>query len=353
MFSDCRPYHRQAVRVARRLGIVPLIFELGYLRPNWVTMEHGGVNGSSDFPRDREIVEKLAPTADIPELAPGPSSVPSLVFWEILLHLANSLGAWRFPRYVRHRTRHPVTELAGWARKGLVWRQRKRQARETLAGLISEGSEFFFYPLQLEHDHQISRHSSFSSIRKAMKLVFSSFAEDAPRHVHLLVKNHPLDNFLIDRQRDTLRLAKRYGIGDRVHYIETGHNPTILEHAKGVVTINSTLGISALVHGLPVFTLGSAIYNLRDLTHSGSLSDFWSAPQKPDRDLFVKFRRLLIERTQVQGLFEDLASHDRLVSAALRKIFGYHRMDWNEAHNASEDTSIDAAFPNPALVPAE
>ena len=353
MFTDCRPYHRQAARVCRRLGIVPLVFEHGYLRPNWVTMELGGVNGNSSFPRKPEAIERLAPTEARQEAEPVPSEGGNPYFWDIVFHLANWTGKSRYPNYVRHRAPHPVMEVLGWIRKGLEWQIRKRQSERRLSKLLDDNVEFFFFPLQLDHDYQMIQHSPFASIRKAMKHVFKSFAETAPKDVHLLVKNHPLDNFLTDRRSDTARLAKRYGIADRVHYLETGHNPTILERTKGMVTVNSTMGVSALHHGLPLYTLGAAVYDVEGLTHPGSLEDFWRAPRKPDRELFLQFRRLLIERTQVHGRFANPACHQYLVSAALEKMFGVNETQLTVAWTRTEAPAYAEQVPEFALIAAE
>src|SRR5580765_7883109 len=45
LFGDCRPHHREAIEVARALDITTHIFEEGYIRPNWITLEHAGTNG--------------------------------------------------------------------------------------------------------------------------------------------------------------------------------------------------------------------------------------------------------------------------------------------------------------------
>ena len=52
LFGDCRAYHRVAISVACRKGIAVRVFEEGYLRPDWITLEKGGVNGNSFLPTD-------------------------------------------------------------------------------------------------------------------------------------------------------------------------------------------------------------------------------------------------------------------------------------------------------------
>lgn len=54
LFGDCRPIHRDAHAVAVDLGIDVGVFEEGYIRPNYVTLERHGVNGHSRLPRNAE-----------------------------------------------------------------------------------------------------------------------------------------------------------------------------------------------------------------------------------------------------------------------------------------------------------
>lgn len=49
LFGDCRAHHRVARRVAERLGIRVFVFEEGYIRPNFITLEENGVNGFSSL----------------------------------------------------------------------------------------------------------------------------------------------------------------------------------------------------------------------------------------------------------------------------------------------------------------
>ena len=47
LFGDCRSYHRTARKVANKLGIRVFVFEEGYIRPDFITLEEHGVNGNS------------------------------------------------------------------------------------------------------------------------------------------------------------------------------------------------------------------------------------------------------------------------------------------------------------------
>jgi capsular polysaccharide export protein len=45
LFGDCRPVHQAAHRVATALGVEVGVFEEGYVRPDYITLERSGVNG--------------------------------------------------------------------------------------------------------------------------------------------------------------------------------------------------------------------------------------------------------------------------------------------------------------------
>jgi len=86
-------------------------------------------------------------------------------------------------------------------------------------------------------------------------------------------------------------------------YLEDGDIGALVEHAQGLVTINSTVGIIALEQGTPTMALSDAIYNLPGLTFQGSLDDFWTSRTPPDEAFLSLFRRVVIQTTQVNGGF--------------------------------------------------
>ena len=45
LFGDCRYYHRVALECASETGLEIYVFEEGYIRPNYITLEKNGVNG--------------------------------------------------------------------------------------------------------------------------------------------------------------------------------------------------------------------------------------------------------------------------------------------------------------------
>jgi capsular polysaccharide export protein len=321
LFSDSRPYHRRATDVARSLGINVFVFENGYFRPDWITLEQGGVNGRSPFPRERSEILALAAAAG-ERVAPSRSLRRSrrLVLGDVAFHFASWLGSPFFPRYLRHRAPHPLAEAAGWVLKAAKLPGKLARSRERWQGLREGGRPLFFYPLQLDHDFQLTVDSDFTSLAEATRHILASFAAHAPSDAILLVKNHPRDNNLIDRERETCRLAGEHGIAERVVFLEAGSNPDIFRHCAGMVTINSTMGTSALFHQVPVCVLGRAVYDLEGLTHRGGLDSFWQAPTPPDPDYFQAFRRALIHAAQIQGEFGETAPGEGHFGECLLRI---------------------------------
>ncbi|MDO2013780.1 capsular biosynthesis protein, partial [Escherichia coli] len=85
------------------------------------------------------------------------------------------------------------------------------------------------------------------------------------------------------------RLSKEYGLDERVIYVHDLPMPELLRHAKAVVTINSTAGVSALVHNKTLKKMGNALYDHKSLTYQGDFHPFWQAGFKTKMKLFKKF----------------------------------------------------------------
>src|SRR4051812_6984439 len=84
LFGDCRPYHRVAVDLARSRGISVHVFEEGYFRPDWITLERGGTNGHSQLPKHPDEVLAEAKKILFDEDAPLPvgGGIGRRVRWE-------------------------------------------------------------------------------------------------------------------------------------------------------------------------------------------------------------------------------------------------------------------------------
>jgi len=67
--------------------------------------------------------------------------------------------------------------------------------------------------------------------------------------------------------------------------------------------VNSTVGLQAVMAGVPTLALGAAIYDMAGLTHQGPPSRFWEAPEPVDRALARDLIRVLAATIEVRGSF--------------------------------------------------
>ncbi|KWF24681.1 capsule biosynthesis protein [Burkholderia pseudomultivorans] len=321
LFGDCRDVHRPMHAVAEALGLRVHVFEEGYLRPHWITMEQIGVNGRSRLPRDPEWY--LSQRKHIPSAAPGKPTGYNLyerACHDIIYRMANALHAPRFPHYRSHRPKNGLHEYAGLAYRAVQQRLHRCEAERVTRDLLDNARSYYLFPLQLNSDSQIVVHSPFDGICEAISVVLRSFARYAPDDTWLVIKNHPLDTGLIGYRHFAAALAKELGVGDRLRFIDAGHLPTLLENSRAVVVVNSTVGLSALHHGRPLIALGTAIYALRGLTWQGALDDFWTQAVSPVVPLYQAFIDCVMHYTQINGDFYTRTGIAMAVSGAVERI---------------------------------
>ncbi len=306
LFGDCRFYQSHAIRISMKLNIDIFVFEEGYVRPDFITMERYGVNNFSKISRDPHFYTALED--DYLKQAHTLSTFPKysrMAFAAIFYYLSSHFFAFRYPHYIHHREPSAVKEFFWWWRN--IFRKAKYKFTEKglLAKLTGELSKkYYFVPLQTHNDFQLTEHSDFSTIENFITAVLDSFAAYAPTETLLVIKHHPADRGRKNYELFISELSNQLGISERVMTVHDLHLPSCLKNAIGTVTINSTVGLSSLYHHTPTITLGDAIYDIDGLTSQGvSLDDFWKNYKIPNDLLFHKFRNYLIETTQLNGSF--------------------------------------------------
>lgn len=320
LFGDCRPMHLAAHRLARLAGVRVHVFEEGYIRPNWLTLERNGVNGHSSLPRDSQAI--LATARDLPPPADHLPPIGAMLgrrvrdTWGYFRHMV--WGAPRYPFYRSHRPGSIVVEGFGWC-----WHQidKPRTSRRTEAALERIPRQpYFLFPLQLSSDYQIRVHSPFTSMPQAADYVLESFARHAPADTTLVIKTHPLDFSFFDWNGYARRAERRFGLSGRLIPVAGGDLKTLADGSLGLVTVNSTSATFALESGIPVMSLGTAVYAVDGLTHHGTLDSFWAAPQKPDPALWDAFRRVLHDRCLVRGGLASESAMRILIEGSIQRL---------------------------------
>lgn len=330
LFGDRRPVHRDAVAHAPTLGIRTHVFEEGYLRPYWVTLEREGVNGHSLLPRDPDWFRRVG--AKLPDFGDGQRF--SAPFWkravhDVVYHLAGAANAILFPSYRTHGPTNAALEYAGYLRRFSMLHFRQPKDDALIQDLLARRAPFYVLPLQLNSDAQIRDHSRFEDMNEVVEFVMDSFARHARVGERLVIKNHPLDAGLVNFGRVITGLADRLGLSGRIDYLESGDLGILLPAARGLVTVNSTAGCVSVGVGCPTITLSDPIYNLPGMTFQGPLDDFWRDASRPDEELYRCFRNTVIHAAQVNGGFY-CAAGIRMAVENCRRFLEHERSPLDE-----------------------
>lgn len=323
LFGDCRPMHMAAHQMARLIGVRVHVFEEGYIRPNWLTLERDGVNGHSPLPRRPQDI--LAAARSLPSPAPLPPIGASLGrrvrdTWGYFGHMVLGAMVLRYPFYRSHRPGSIMLEGLGWVAKYLTRGQRAAQAQSALKKL--QGRDYFLFPLQLSSDYQIRVHSPFSSMRQAADYVLASFAAHAPPETSLVIKEHPLDATLGGWGAYVRDRAQALGLGERLIHLAGGDLNTLAQGARAMVVVNSTSATFALAGGIPVKALGRAVYAIPGIVDEQPLAQFWTAPTPPDGVIYDAFCRVLHRHCLVRGGLASESATQILIANAVERLMG-------------------------------
>lgn len=307
-FGDTRHYHCVAKQLCLQQGVKFWAFEEGYFRPYYVTLGEGGVNAHTIFPQEAQFFLEKRPTLKYQEVPPAysiPLGFRRVAWASMLYYFWANIRKEQYPHYVHHREMSISCYIGLWSGSG--WKKLCRYVPEKLfARKVKAGKygRFFLLPLQVYNDSQVRVHSDFPSIAALLSHVLKSFAMHAPEGTQLIVKHHPMDRGFVNYQRIFDRFFIRYPhLKGRVHYIYDVPLPVLLRNATGVVTLNSTSGISALIHHLPVKVLGRASYDIPGVTDQQPLEGFWRNPCEPDSEAFEAYRLFHLNVTQINGSF--------------------------------------------------
>lgn len=308
-FGDCRFYHVEAQKVAEQLGLKFLVFEEGYIRPNYLTLESGGVNEFSKIKQKFLTYQNSSVLYERPDHPIEVNSSYSLLIKSAcLFYLAWIVCFWLFPFYKHHRLISPFAEMFYWGRSFVRRAINYHIEPHRFLNIIKKyDKRYYVVALQVHNDSQVRVHSDYSDVKEFIIEILESFSRHASAEQHLVFKHHPMDRGYRHYGHLIRTRATHLGIVDRVHYVCDVHLPTLLKHSIGLVTINSTTGLQALYHEKPVKVMGRAIYHLPKLTYQGSLNHFWQNPGRVNRLAYRHFRYILVHYSQLNGSYYGLS----------------------------------------------
>ena len=324
-YSYWRPVHQAAMHLAQKKGVRLHGFEEGLLRPNWIMCDPRLPCEQAEDYRARILRARQQPGWGRPSLQQArwpklPFSTPRML-WNCVWHY---FGFWRYKRLFRnyrtHRTVSVGAETMAFLRQSALYVPRKVQSRLRQRDICRSRKPFYLLCLQLEGDSQIRQYADHKTMRAVIEDVIAAFARSAPTDCNLVIKAHPLDNGVNNHEKAAQELAAQHGVADRVVFLWYGKMAPFLRRAKGMITINSTTGLSALYHKCPVKPLGRALYNIPDLADMRDLDDFLANPAPPCLDTWHMLHRMLVETSQIDGNYHVPACYPDLLDTVAERM---------------------------------
>ncbi|EKI3077925.1 capsule biosynthesis protein [Campylobacter coli] len=302
MYNDCRLIHAKAIKVARKLGIGIWIFEEGYLRPYCITFEKDGVNANSSLPRDKNFYLScnILTKESIKEI---PGGFKFMAFSAFLYWFFSFLLAPFFNNKLHHRTLYPF-EFLFWFRSLYRKYLYKFTEKKLNQKIYSLEKKYFLAILQVYNDTQIKHHYK-KSIEEFIEELILSFANHARAKSYLIFKHHPMDRGYRNYSKLINELSQKYHVEGRILYVHDTYLPTLLKNALGCITINSTVGLSAILESCPTKVCGNAFYDFEGLAYPKKLQFFWREAHayKPNPSLVLNFKNYLLNTNQFNGNF--------------------------------------------------
>ena len=129
-------------------------------------------------------------------------------------------------------------------------------------------------------------------MEQLLKVAYQGVEEFNRKHgldYRLVVKEHPSDHGRIDYSQ----LKEEYS-EKGVIFLKKIPMKEVLKKAELVITLNSTVGIEALLYGKPVLTLGDAFYNIKGITYT--LQDYEDLASAINCALKDEFNRELVDK---------------------------------------------------------
>lgn len=329
LFGCEREIHKVAIACCEKLGIPVICLEEGYLRPGNITLEFGGNNWRSPIAGKLPPEDYAGRYADRRKGVSYSSSFGAMASYAFLYFSLRNLFSTAAERKLFHKQKRMLASEAFYWFKNYYRKFRNLNANYRCVERLLEHYDHKYYliPLQVHDDSQLGRAAGSWNSQKLILKSIVSFARNAPSTHQLVFKIHPMERGH-SRDRQFIRQVSQLNdVAERVHIIDGGSLGLLTRHAAGMVTINSTSGLFAIHHGIPLAVMGQAIYRHPDLAFCVNkgidLDGFWNWNKVAPSEVRTRYLSWLHEQCLQPGDFYayegvEVAIHalrDKLVEA--------------------------------------
>jgi len=267
MWNNTMLFDRIAWHFCMKNNINYVMFEQGYFRPFTLTIDNKGVNYENSLPRDRKFYEDIVVDYDRLHQYLSKSeylSKDDLIninrdskFKKLLFIIMDKLKAKFSSDFI------DCTYNNESINEKIVRIVKKKNNINTHQEELPES--YIFVPFQVHDDSQIILNSP--NIRTMEELVevvdkaSKELYELGRRDIYFVFKEHPVDLNRIDYSG----LKEKYKNNKQLVFLSSGNTNELINNSMAVITVNSTVGIEALMKSKKVITLGNAFYNIEGI----------------------------------------------------------------------------------------
>jgi len=299
LIGEYRLMHKIAIKVAQKLHIKIIVFEEGYIRPNFITMESNGVNANSNLKNKFYKRWNKINNINIDK------SKSHQYLYATIYSILYFIFYIKYPNYNHHKTLNPFIH-AFWGVRAYLRLNLYKITEKDFLNKIKD-KNYYFVPLQIYNDFQIVEHSKYLNIEEFIEEVIFEFSKvNFNKETHLVFKHHPMGRGIKHYGEFIKKCIIKYNLKkNMIHYIHEVHLPTLIRNAQGVITVNSTVGLSSLYHGVPTFITGkNTIFDIEDISnYKKTYEEFFLNPEKPNEVKFNYLYNYIIQETQIYGDF--------------------------------------------------
>lgn len=182
----------------------------------------------------------------------------------------------------------PDPALLDAIKSRLIPRASRRKDVGQAGALPGDTGPFLFVPLQVPDDSQMVLFAGWVGSAAGFIAALAQAAKHLPDGWHLRLKEHPSSKINLTAQIDAA-IAK----GARIVLDNHTDSFAQLAASKGVVTVNSSMGLQAMFFDKPVIVTGRSFFALPGIAdHAGSagaLANAFANPPSFDADLRARF----------------------------------------------------------------
>jgi len=328
LFGSSRPGHIVARKACADRNIPVLSLEEGYVRPGFVTAEWGGNN--ADSPLAGKMPDSCSSVR--PPAGQDFAGFASMARYAAAYYTLRTILSDRSARSFFHRPINIAQELLGWGRNACKSVSRPHDEEVVIKRLTSIYSgKFFLVPLQVPTDANLQGAACGWTTRRLVDSTLASFAQYADPDARLVFKIHPMARGHGNTESKIRSVAAGNGIADRVDVLEGGALGHLAQHCAGMITINSTSGLSAISHGCPLLVVGNAVYASEVIATCAAgrpdFDSFWSGGFVASESLRHSFLAWLCNQSLLPGDFYASQGRVMAIQGVLDKLASSLRDD--------------------------